>query len=80
MGLIINEEKIQLHELEEKLHESIKGLDEYQDIEEFGKFNERLKKEVEEFQKEQKLGKQRKLQRDVTDFENGQVFDHEGKR
>lgn len=76
MGLIINEEKTQLQELEE----SVNGLDAYQDIGEFVRFNDRPKKEVEEFQKEQKSGEQKKYHRDVADFKNVQVFDLEGKR
>lgn len=57
-----------------------KALNGYQDLEEFEKFNERLKKEIEEFQKEQKIGKQKKFQRDVMDFESGKLFDLEGRR
>lgn len=78
--LIIDEEKIQQQDLEIQLKDSIKLLDEYQDVDEFGRFNERLKKEVEEFQKEQKIGKQKKFQRDLTDFEIGNILDLERKR
>lgn len=62
IGLIIEEERIQLHELEGQLQESVKILDEYQDLEKFEKCNDSLRKEVEEFHKKQKLGEQKKIQ------------------
>lgn len=80
IGLIIEEEKIQLQKLKEKLQESIKILGGYQDLEQFEKFNEWLKREVEEFQKEQRIGKQKKFQRDAMDFESGKILDLEKKR
>lgn len=60
IGLIIEEERIQLHELEVHLQERVKILDEYQDLEKFEKCNDSsLRKEVEEFHKTQKIGKQK---------------------
>lgn len=61
IGLIVEEEKTQLQELEIQLKGSIKSLDEYQDIEECGKFNDRLKKRSGGFSKRTKSGETEKI-------------------
>ena len=80
IGLIVEEEKIQLNDIEIQLKESVELLNEYQDLEDFKKFNERIRKEDKDFQKEQKIGKQKKFQRDTADFETGNILDLERKR
>lgn len=75
MGLIVEEEKIQLDELKEMIDASAQGLDSLKELEEFTKQNDILKKELERVQLNLKTTKQSKFRRDLADFEKNQVFD-----
>lgn len=75
MTLIVEEEKIQMTELKNKIEESAKGLDLFKEEEEFSKQNDLLKKEIEKAQQNFKATKQSKYKRDTQDFERDQAFD-----
>lgn len=76
MRVIIEEEKRQLVELKAQIEESAISLEPHSDKPDFFKLNELLKKEIEKVQKNLKLTKQSKFQRDLDDWATGDVFDY----
>lgn len=73
--LIVEEDKLQLVELQVQIDESLKKLEPFNGKQEFDKYNEILKKEVNKVQRNLKLTKQSKFQRNVEDWEKREIFD-----
>lgn len=75
MGLIVQEEKLQLISIQQQIQVSAQGLEELKDQEEFTRQNYQLKKEIEKAQLNLKITKQGKYRRDVADFKKNKIFD-----
>ncbi|XP_068114979.1 uncharacterized protein [Hyperolius riggenbachi] len=74
LGLIIEEEKIQLTEIREAVDTSIEALDPYKENPVFSKLNDLLKGEVERTQKKIKKDKQTKYLKDLAEWKEGEYF------
>lgn len=75
MGLIVQEEKLQLISIQQQIQVSAQGLEQLKDQEEFTRQNYQLKKEIEKAQLNLKITKQGKYRRDVADFKKNKIFD-----
>lgn len=74
LGLIIEEEKAQLEEINMQIETSVGKLEEVKDDESFSSLNENVRKEVEKVQRVVKSIKQKKFLRDKKEFEEGVAF------
>lgn len=75
MRLIVEEELAQLSEIQTEIDNSAQLLEPYKQDQEFEKFNESLKKEVERTQKNFRINKQEKFKQNIADWEKDIVFD-----